>query len=76
MIARLLRTRLVPLAVALTGLLLATACAPAAPTGSPQAIQAGAQAPAFSLPAASGETVSLADYAGRPVLLFFHMAVG
>ena len=75
MIAHLLRTRLVPLAVALVGLLVA-ACTPAATSEPPQAIQAGAQAPAFSLPAASGDTVSLADYAGQPVLLFFHMAVG
>jgi peroxiredoxin Q/BCP len=31
----------------------------------------GSSPPAFSLPAASGRTVSLADYAGRPVLLWF-----
>jgi peroxiredoxin Q/BCP len=31
----------------------------------------GSTPPAFTLPAASGRTVSLADYAGRPVLLWF-----
>lgn len=31
----------------------------------------GAKPPAFTLPAASGKQVSLADYAGRPVLLWF-----
>ena len=57
----------------LIGLLLA-ACTgqPAAPTG----IAIGADAPAFTLPNAAGGQVSLADYAGRPVLLYFHMAVG
>ena len=34
-------------------------------------IEAGAQAPAFSLPAIDGEEVSLGDYRGRPVLLVF-----
>ncbi len=33
--------------------------------------QTGSAAPAFTLPAASGRTVSLSDYAGRPVLLWF-----
>lgn len=70
MMARLFRTRLALWMAALAGLLLA-ACAPQS-----QAIQAGAQAPDFSLPSASGQTVSLADYRGQPVLLFFHMAVG
>ena len=34
------------------------------------------QAPAFTLPASDGSTVSLSDYAGQPVLLYFHMANG
>lgn len=34
------------------------------------------QAPAFSLPASDGSTVSLSDFAGQPVLLYFHMANG
>lgn len=33
-------------------------------------------APAFDLPNALGGNVSLKDYEGRNVLLFFHMAVG
>lgn len=33
-------------------------------------------APDFSLPNALGGEVSLSDYAGQPVFLFFHMAVG
>jgi cytochrome oxidase Cu insertion factor (SCO1/SenC/PrrC family) len=49
----------------------------AACTGSTaQSIAVGTVAPAFTLPAATGEQVSLADYAGRPVLLYFHMAGG
>jgi cytochrome oxidase Cu insertion factor (SCO1/SenC/PrrC family) len=36
----------------------------------------GDQAPEFTLNAADGSTVSLSDYAGEPVLLYFHMAMG
>ncbi len=36
----------------------------------------GDPAPAFELPSTTGENVGLSDYQGRPVLLFFHMAVG
>lgn len=40
-------------------------------------LRVGDAAPAFSLPASDGDTVSLADYVGeQPVLLYFHMAVG
>jgi len=34
------------------------------------------QAPEFTLPNALGGEVSLNDYEGEPVFLFFHMAVG
>ena len=34
------------------------------------------QAPAFTLPSSDGSTVSLSDYTGQPVLLYFHMANG
>lgn len=43
---------------------------------SPSGIVEGADAPDFTLPNAAGGDVSLADYAGRPVLLYFHMADG
>ena len=33
-------------------------------------------APDFTLPNALGGEVSLSDYTGKPVFLFFHMAVG
>ena len=33
-------------------------------------------APGFTLPNALGGEVSLSDYSGQPVFLFFHMAVG
>jgi cytochrome oxidase Cu insertion factor (SCO1/SenC/PrrC family) len=36
----------------------------------------GDQAPDFELATADGALVSLSDYAGQPVLLYFHMAVG
>ena len=36
----------------------------------------GDPAPAFELPSTSGARVALSDFEGRPVLLFFHMAVG
>jgi hypothetical protein len=36
----------------------------------------GDEAPAFALPEAGGSTVGLADYNGKPVLLYFHMALG
>jgi peroxiredoxin len=41
------------------------------------ALKVGDPAPTFTLPAASGEQVSLSDYQGsKPVLLYFHMADG
>lgn len=36
----------------------------------------GDQAPDFTLATADGAMVSLSDYVGQPVLLYFHMAVG
>jgi len=36
----------------------------------------GDLAPEFELPSTSTDRVALSDYQGRPVLLFFHMAVG
>lgn len=57
-------------ALAAAGLLLA-ACG-----GAAGELGAGDAAPAFELPAAQGGAVSLADFAGEPVLLYFHMAEG
>ncbi len=36
----------------------------------------GQPAPAFSLPDATGETVSLNEFSGQPVLLYFSMGYG
>ncbi len=52
--------------------LLATGCSDA--TG--ESLTIGDDAPGFELPTASGATVSLDEYAGKPALLYFHMADG
>ena len=45
--------------------------------GSPAEIAVGSPAPDFSLPSSDGSEVALDDYAGaKPVLLYFHMALG
>lgn len=44
--------------------------------GLPDSLSEGDAAPDFSLVSAGGETVSLDDYSGQPVLLYFHMAMG
>ncbi len=46
----------------------AVAQAPAVVVGS----EVGARAPAFALPNGAGETVSLEDYAGKPVAVVFY----
>jgi peroxiredoxin Q/BCP len=46
------------------------ACGPAGPLG------VGDAAPAFELPTVAGGDVALSDLRGKPVLLYFHMAVG
>lgn len=50
-----------------------TACASQPAVDNPMV---GTQAPDFTLENALGGQVSLSDYQGTPVLLFFHMAVG
>jgi cytochrome oxidase Cu insertion factor (SCO1/SenC/PrrC family) len=72
----------------LLGTLVLSACGANAPAATPSAaptpsvapsaagLNVGDDAPAFSLPDAHGGSVALSDYAGRPVLLYFHMAVG
>lgn len=59
------------------------AAVPSSPAGSTSEqtandmLAVGAPAPDFTLPSATGDDVSLADYRGeQPVLLFFHMAAG
>jgi hypothetical protein len=47
---------------------------PAGDGGGP--IRVGATAPDFTLPAASGGEVSLSDYRGSPVPLYFSMGPG
>lgn len=39
-------------------------------------LQPGADAPAFTLPDQSGSPVSLSDFKGRKVLLFFYPKAG
>jgi hypothetical protein len=46
------------------------ACAPSGP------LTVGDKAPAFDLPSVAGDSVTLKDFRGAPVLLYFHMAVG
>jgi peroxiredoxin Q/BCP len=43
-----------------------------APTASKSALAEGAKAPAFRLPRDGGDTVSLTDYAGKKLVLFFY----
>ena len=43
-----------------------------APTGAHAALAEGMKAPGFRLPRDGGETVSLADFAGRKLVLFFY----
>ncbi|MBT3391752.1 MAG: redoxin domain-containing protein [Chloroflexi bacterium] len=45
-------------------------------SSTPVGVQVGTDAPSFSLPSTDSRLISLADYAGQPVLLYFHMAVG
>lgn len=59
--------------------ILAAACTHNAATPSQQQespIAVGEAAPAFTLESASGGPVSLSDYAGKPVLLYFSMGPG
>ena len=54
--------------------ILIAGCAPQVSV--PANAMVGTTAPDFTLDDALGGQTSLGDYAGQPVLLFFHMAVG
>jgi cytochrome oxidase Cu insertion factor (SCO1/SenC/PrrC family) len=68
---RMNKIRLLWFSVLIVSVFLLAACG-----GSLQELLVGDTAPEFSLPAADGTKVSLSDYKGQPVLLYFHMAVG
>lgn len=59
------------LGLLLSLLFILTACG-----GNSDTIEVGATAPDFTLSDARGDSVSLSDFNGQPVLLYFHMAVG
>lgn len=58
--------------------IVATACTRQEPTPPTEQgpVEVGQRAPAFSLESVGGGTVSLSDYAGKPVLLYFSMGPG
>jgi cytochrome oxidase Cu insertion factor (SCO1/SenC/PrrC family) len=72
-----MRTRML-VAAAIAFAVAGGACTRQEPTPSSQRtpIAVGDTAPAFALKSASGGTVSLSDYAGKPVLLYFSMGPG
>lgn len=72
-----MRSRIL-LGTAIALAIVATACArPEPPPRTRQGpVEVGQRAPAFSLESANGGTVSLSDYAGKPVLLYFSMGPG
>ena len=55
-----------------------TGCVESRPAGDAGGgpVKIGATAPDFSLPSTSGGEVSLSDYRGSPVLLYFSMGPG
>jgi hypothetical protein len=59
-------------AVGVFALVLLTGCGDTTDDG----LSVGDDAPGFTLPEASGSTVTLNDFAGAPALLYFHMADG
>lgn len=46
------------------------------PAGTSERLEVGQRAPAFTLPDAEGNPVSLADFAGRRVIVYFYPAAG
>lgn len=72
-----MRSRALPLAVLMLAMVL-VGCERGRPAGDGAGgpIKVGDAAPNFSLPAADGGKVSLADYRGSSVLLYFSMGPG
>ena len=68
-----MKQRLFGFSLLMVLLVLLSACGGNADTGE---IAVGNPAPDFTLTASDGAQVSLSDYKGQPVLLFFHMAGG
>ena len=68
-----LKHKLIALALLAIGLATLTGCN----GGRQETLSVGDPAPKFTLPAATGQEVSLSDYLGKSnVLLYFHMAYG
>jgi hypothetical protein len=66
-----------PRSILLFGVLISGAFLAACGTSPGGGVGVGDPAPAFTLPSAEGDQVSLSDYRGtKPVLLYFHMADG
>jgi peroxiredoxin Q/BCP len=64
--------KLILIAFLLIAGILITACG----STSSNQIRVGNPAPDFTLTSSDGSPVSLSEYKGQPVLLFFHMAEG
>jgi cytochrome oxidase Cu insertion factor (SCO1/SenC/PrrC family) len=72
-----MRSRMLLAATLALGVLVAACSRQETPPTSEQGpIAVGQTAPAFSLKSSSGGTVSLSEYAGEPVLLYFSMGPG
>ena len=68
-----IKFKIILIVVFLTAGILMSACDN---NSSPNQIRVGNPAPDFTLKNSGGSLVSLSDYKGQPVLLFFHMAEG
>lgn len=69
-----MRPRIVALAAATLLMFFLSACGG---SGGEESLAVGDRAPAFSLPSADGETVSLSEFRGKQaVLLYFSMGPG